>query len=578
VSEKSDPFELYAGLSTPAVVTDADYHIVYLNRSAEAFWQTTRQAVMGQYPRPALRLSPPDQRDVAEWAQSVGFPALTTGDSFTCMTTDPDGRARIVHLSGTRFLHAGELHMVLTVLSEAGVGAQPRAPAWALLDPLTGLHNRHEWEREFQERNGRSGVLVFFDLDGLKEINDLNGHRAGDQALAITGRALAAEAPDGALVVRYGGDEFVMVVDAERGAGIAAVASRVVARAAEGAQAAGMPLPLHLSFGISLFGPGGLEEAVQRADDALYEQKGVLMRGADAGRIVLTRLGRNLVRKPGSDPEERRPETYAARFGPEFDSYFRQAFARAVEQAREFVEFIAPRPGQAAVEVGAGSGRIAFDGGLAERIGATGQLLLTDPSSAQLQVARKRAHDLGVHWVRFLQAPVEDLPLASGTVDLVFGSTFLHFTDPVVALRSMARVLRPGGSVAVNALLELNYGGGWDWATDLMREELRVHGRPLGTFLIPRAGMEAAFEAAGLRVDRVEEAPEERGEFPSADIAIGVLRQVGYVRLFLRGVPDDRIRALEQVFEARIREAFGQAATDWSAGFRCISVVAHRAE
>jgi len=46
-----------------------------------------------------------------------------------------------------------------------------------------------------------------------------------------------------------------------------------------------------------------------------------------------------------------------------------------------------------------------------------------------LQVARQRAEGLGLTWVRFLVLPVEDMSTASNSVDLVLGSTFVHFTD-----------------------------------------------------------------------------------------------------------------------------------------------------
>jgi len=229
------------------------------------------------------------------------------------------------------------------------------------------------------------------------------------------------------------------------------------------------------------------------------------------------------------------------------------------------------------VEVGAGSGRITFDGGLAQSVGPSGQLLVTDPSAAQLQVARRRAQDLGLDWVRFLQAPVEHLPLASGTVDLVLGSTFLHFTDPGVTLKAMARLVRPGRRVAVNAILNFRLGDGWAWAMEAVAEDLRTRGLPFD-FLPSQAAMEAAFTGAGLQIDRVEATQDERFEYPNAEVALGGTRQVGLVRLYLHGAPDDRVRALEQVFEQRMREGFGQRGLDWSTGGRGISILAHRPE
>jgi len=418
-----DQFKRCAGLTTPAVITDADYRIVYIDASAEAFWRTTLKQVAGQYPLAALGLAPPDKRDLREWAAVTVFPALAAGDPFACRITDTSGRQTEIYLTATRFCQDKQWYVLVTVSDEAGALAT-LAPGWALIDPLTGLHNRHQWRRDFAERNAAAGTVLFFDLDDLSAIIDLVGHRVGGKALMLIGRVLAEAVPEGALLVRYGGDEFVMVVPAKPDDDCAALAGQVVTEAAAAAERGGFAFPQDLSFGLAQFAPGDLEGAVQRADEAMYERKGMLLRGKESGRIVLTRAGRRQVRRPGSDAEQPPPGTYAAGFGPEFESYFRQAFARAVEQAREFVAFAAPQAGQAVVEVATGSGRITFDGGLAERVGPEGQLLLTDPSAAQIQSARKRAHNLGLDWVRLLQAPGEDLPLASGTVEIVLGSTF----------------------------------------------------------------------------------------------------------------------------------------------------------
>jgi len=570
------PWQLYASLSTPVAVLDAEARVLYVNPRAEAFWDIRLEDLAG---RPVWEATQTSGRlEIAEeWVRSVLFPAVDAGSTVTTAIHGADGLIRTGAIDGTWMAQGDERFAVLTVAGD-GIGPLLVAPPeWALHDPLTGLHNLYYWKQQVEAWNTRSGAVAFFDLDGLKEINDLSSHRTGDRALAITGRALAAEAPEGALLVRYGGDEFVLAVGAEHADGLAAAARRVVGRAGEAAQEAGI-LPLHLSFGIAPFGPGGIEEAVHRADDAMYEHKGVLMRAGGGDRIVLTRAGRNLVCGPGTDPEEQRPGTFAASFSKDFDGYFRQAFARAVVQAREFVDFVSPRSGEAVVEVGAGSGRISFDGGLAERIGRGGQLLLTDPSAAQLQVARKRAQELGLDWVRFLQAPVEDLPLASGTVGLVLGSAFLHYTDPAVALKSMARLVRHGGRVAVNAWLDIWFGDGWMWALEPVLQEMRRRDIPLTGFLPQVAELEAFFTAAGLQIDQTRTSDSERGEFPSADIALGMAHQMGIVRLLLRGAVDDRARALQNVFEGRLKEHFGHAGMDWTTDSRLVNILAHRPE
>ncbi len=87
----------------------------------------------------------------------------------------------------------------------------------ALNDPLTGLPNRtsfsnylgHELERA--RAGGTKVAVIGIDLDKFKEINDLRGHEAGDQALQIIAGRLAALLRDGEFVARIGGDEFAAV-------------------------------------------------------------------------------------------------------------------------------------------------------------------------------------------------------------------------------------------------------------------------------------------------------------------------------------------------------------------------------
>jgi diguanylate cyclase (GGDEF)-like protein len=89
----------------------------------------------------------------------------------------------------------------------------------ASVDELTGLANRRAWYRGLDEaldraaRSGRSVSVVVLDIDGLKEINDRNGHQAGDRLLVeVTGRWSSALRPTD-LLGRIGGDEFAVLLE-----------------------------------------------------------------------------------------------------------------------------------------------------------------------------------------------------------------------------------------------------------------------------------------------------------------------------------------------------------------------------
>jgi two-component system, cell cycle response regulator len=91
----------------------------------------------------------------------------------------------------------------------------------ALMDELTGLYNRRAFlalaaqQLKVARRKGETLLLFFADLDHLKQINDVYGHREGDGALIRTARALQRTFRTSDIVARLGGDEFaVLALDA----------------------------------------------------------------------------------------------------------------------------------------------------------------------------------------------------------------------------------------------------------------------------------------------------------------------------------------------------------------------------
>jgi diguanylate cyclase (GGDEF)-like protein len=119
-------------------------------------------------------------------------------------------------------------------------------------------------------------LLIFVDLDELKEINDRLGHAAGDQALVDTGTVLKSTFRERDIVARLGGDEFVVLVtdsSAVREADLLArLAGRLDALNARG----GREFQLAFSIGVAPFDPGSpdpLEELLSEADSRMYLDK-----------------------------------------------------------------------------------------------------------------------------------------------------------------------------------------------------------------------------------------------------------------------------------------------------------------
>ena len=84
----------------------------------------------------------------------------------------------------------------------------------ATFDPLTGANNRASYLNEMEQllqRNGQTGLLLF-DLDNFKKVNDCYGHIEGDRVLIETVSILKAVAKKEGMVVRFGGDEFAIIV------------------------------------------------------------------------------------------------------------------------------------------------------------------------------------------------------------------------------------------------------------------------------------------------------------------------------------------------------------------------------
>jgi demethylmenaquinone methyltransferase / 2-methoxy-6-polyprenyl-1,4-benzoquinol methylase len=107
------------------------------------------------------------------------------------------------------------------------------------------------------------------------------------------------------------------------------------------------------------------------------------------------------------------------------------------------------RPGQQALDVAGGTGDLAA--GMARQVGAGGLVLLTDINAAMLAHGRDRLIDAGlVGNVRCLQANAEKLPFAADSFHCVtIGFGLRNVTDKPAALRSMQRVLKPGGQLLV---------------------------------------------------------------------------------------------------------------------------------
>ncbi|MBQ9043686.1 MAG: GGDEF domain-containing protein [Eggerthellaceae bacterium] len=145
------------------------------------------------------------------------------------------------------------------------------------IDPLTNLYNRTYLDGTLSvfEREGTKFSGIMIDLDLFKDINDTLGHSVGDEALQQAARLISENVPENALVLRFAGDEFIVLMSGS-GEDEAAQTCHAIERAVEQFNAtADTPYTLSLSMGVSSFEPGvdTTDDFLRRADERMYEQK-----------------------------------------------------------------------------------------------------------------------------------------------------------------------------------------------------------------------------------------------------------------------------------------------------------------
>lgn len=142
--------------------------------------------------------------------------------------------------------------------------------AAAETDPLTGLLNRRGFDRLCKE--AASGSVIFVDLDDFKRVNDALGHDAGDRVLTEVAKLLRSVLRQDEILLRYGGEEFVVFLPDSDLKGARLVAERI-RRTAQYKLRTEVGV-VTISAGVAELRPGErLPSALSRADRAAYRAK-----------------------------------------------------------------------------------------------------------------------------------------------------------------------------------------------------------------------------------------------------------------------------------------------------------------
>ncbi len=267
------------------LVTDTRLRILDVNQAFTEMTGHPREQVLGHTPR-LLRSNlqgPSSYRAVRSAVKETGgwqgeiWARRASGDDFPAwltVTAVRDEGGEVTHYVGT-----------LLDISDRKL-AEEEIRQLAFYDALTGLPNRRLMMDRLQHalasqvRQGRTGALLFIDLDHFKVLNDTLGHDVGDQLLRLIAQRLSGLVRKGDTLARLGGDEFLLILEdlspqlTEAAAQAEAIGRKVLQAVQEPCTLAGQVHHGSCSVGIALFrDQPSLEELLKRADLAMYQAK-----------------------------------------------------------------------------------------------------------------------------------------------------------------------------------------------------------------------------------------------------------------------------------------------------------------
>jgi diguanylate cyclase (GGDEF)-like protein/PAS domain S-box-containing protein len=203
---------------------------------------------------------------------------------------------------------AGVMSVAVDVTERVRLAEQLRHQAFH--DPLTNLANRALLQDRLEhalarmDRNGGLAAVLLLDVDAFKTVNDTLGHKIGDQLLSATADRLGGSLRPNDTVARFGGDEFVVLVEDVAGLDDGVdVAERLMAGLATPIHVAGRDIQVRVSIGIVLAGPGAQPDDVLRdADVAMYRAKAD---GGDSFRVFDPSMGAAVVERAALEDDLR---------------------------------------------------------------------------------------------------------------------------------------------------------------------------------------------------------------------------------------------------------------------------------
>lgn len=166
-------------------------------------------------------------------------------------------------------------HYIMTAFYLDHYRAMQKLELTMITDPLTQVYNRHLLEKIVSENSIKNAssdehiAIAMLDIDDFKKINDENGHYTGDLTLYYIGQKLSQQTHKDDYVIRYGGEEFVIIF---RNCEVKDASARMDQFRIDIENAKDTPVPFTISVGVSHY-TGDYSNTLKNVDEALYKAK-----------------------------------------------------------------------------------------------------------------------------------------------------------------------------------------------------------------------------------------------------------------------------------------------------------------
>ncbi len=174
------------------------------------------------------------------------------------------------------YINDQKYHMI-TIVSSKQKCSDCSKCSKVLVDSVTGLHNRNYWElinngSIYYPLSTKDFALIIIDIDNLKEINDNFGHLAGDEVIKIVGQSIKRNIRKEDLGVRYGGDEFLILLFNQDKRAAKKVIERIRKEINE--LTASQRMSIQISAGVAYYNSlRNVGDIIKMADRDLYKEK-----------------------------------------------------------------------------------------------------------------------------------------------------------------------------------------------------------------------------------------------------------------------------------------------------------------